>query len=159
MSKAYVDTTILSDVLLKPGALGAAARKCVSRYEITELPEYAIKEFKAGPIKNFVWMHNKLASTGSFQLALHALQNISKTPKRYTTATAIQALTNAADSISKYTLSKWVEKYGDSARTDSIQADEYRLAIKTAVYKAWKRRRRVTTRYPILVMLQGTGSL
>jgi hypothetical protein len=146
MSKAYVDTTVLSDVLLKPGALGAAARKSVSRYEVTELPEYAIKEFKAGPIKNFVWMHNKLASTGSFQLALNALQSVSKTPKRYTTATAIQALTDAADSISKFTLSKWVDKYGDSARIDSVLADECRLAIKTAIYKAWKKRRRVTTR-------------
>lgn len=146
MSKAYVDTTILTDALLKPGPLGKAAKAALRRFDVTELPTYAIKEFKAGPLKNFVWMHNKLATYQSFNKALDALQRMSLSPKRYTTATAIGALSAAADSIGKLTGPELTKKYGRIATFDSMVCDEFRLMIKVAVYKAWKRRRSVTTR-------------
>ena len=56
MNKAVVDTTILTDVLLNTGEVRANALNAISHYDETYLPVYAIKEFKAGPLKNFVWM-------------------------------------------------------------------------------------------------------
>lgn len=146
MSKAYLDTTILTDALLKPGELGKAAKAAIRRYDTTELPVYAIKEFKAGPLKNFAWMHNTLVSTGSFKGSLRALQRMSRTPKTYLTSTALEALTEASDSIGSMTGPELIQKYGKVATLDSVQCDEYRYAIRMSISKAWKRRRKVTTR-------------
>lgn len=145
MNKAIVDTTILTDVLLNSGEARQYANNALNQYQQTLLPVYAIKEFKSGPLKNFVWMHNKLALLDSYEKALEALQRMSRTPKRYTTSTAIQALKEAAGSISKVTLGNLKNKYGESATYDRVQCDEIRLQIKTAIVKAWKKRRKVTT--------------
>ncbi len=54
MNRAYVETTILTNVLLKPGSKKqAAARSALSRYEETLLPVYSIKEWKAGPLDHY----------------------------------------------------------------------------------------------------------
>lgn len=145
MNKAYIDSTILTDVLINAGEAKKAALDALNKFEKSELPVFAIKEFKAGPLKNFVWMHNKLVSVGSYELALEALQRMSRTPKRYTTSTAIEALRQAAHSIGRNTSRDLVDKYGKSASVDKILCDEFRLAIKTAIVKSWKRRRSVTT--------------
>ncbi|MEN6373834.1 MAG: hypothetical protein ABFD75_03495 [Smithella sp.] len=145
MNKAIVDTTILTDVLLNSGEARSNANNALKQYSQTLLPVYAIKEFKSGPLKNFVWMHNKFALLGSYEKALDALQRMSRTPKRYTTSTAIQALKEAAGSIAKVTAGNLVDKYGEGATYDRIQCDELRLQIKIAIIKAWKKRRKVTT--------------
>ena len=144
MTDAYLDTTILTDVLLKTGSIRDAAIAALKRYEHTLLPVYAIKEFKAGPLRNFVWMHNKLASLGSFEKALAALHAMSRTPKRYVVSTALEALKSSAGSIASCTSEDLLKKYG-IASIDEIMCNEYRIAIKVAVLKAWKRRHRVTT--------------
>jgi hypothetical protein len=145
MSKAFIDTTILTDALIKSGEAKKFAVDVLNKFTITELPVFAIKEFKAGPLKNFVWMHNKLVTVGSYEKALDALQHMSRTPRRYTTSTAIEALREAAGSISKQTPANLAEKYGEKASMDKILCDEFRLALKTAIMKAWKKRRRITT--------------
>src|SRR5690606_432649 len=99
MKAAFVDTTVLTDALLKTGGVANAARESLKRFERTELPVYAIKEFKAGPLKNFVWMHNKLVETRSFSGALKKLHAMSRTPRRYTTSTAIEALQEASELV------------------------------------------------------------
>jgi len=96
-------------------------------------------------LKNFVWMHNKLVTVGSYEKALDALQRMSRTPRRYTTSTALEALREAAGSIGKQTPINLGQKYGKKAAMDKILCDEFRLALKTSIMKAWKRRRRVTT--------------
>lgn len=145
MTKAIVDTTILTDVLLNSGEARESAKNALNNYSETLLPVYAIKEFKSGPLKNFIWMHNKLALLESYTKALDALQRMSRTPKRYTTSTAIQALKEAADSIGKRNLGDLVNKYGESASVDKTLCDEFRLQLKLAIFKAWKKRRKVTT--------------
>jgi len=140
--RAFVETTVLTDLLLKRGELNERAATALKRFEETLLPVYAIKEFKAGPLRNFVWLHNKLVVLDSFEAALDALQRISRTPRRYLTSTAIEALKTSAYSISKTKGSELFEKYGPDSDLDSIQRDEYRLALKTAVIKAWRRRKR-----------------
>ena len=51
MNKAYVETTILTDILLKPDSeKQVEALRALERYAKTLLPVYAIKECKAGPM-------------------------------------------------------------------------------------------------------------
>jgi len=145
MSKAFIDTTVLTDALIKTGEVRKSAIEAIRKFSVTELPVFAIKEFKAGPLKNFAWMHNKLVTVASFERALDALHRMSRTPRRYTTSTAIEALREAAGSIRWQTLGTLVAKYGEDASPDKVQCDEFRLAIKAAIMKAWKKRRDMTT--------------
>ena len=145
MPKAYLDTTILTDALLKPGAAGQAARAAIKRFAITELPVYAIKEFKAGPLQNFAWIHNKLVGTRSFAAALDLLHGMSRTPRRYTTSTAIEALREAASSIGRKTNAELAQRYGQTATLDRMLYDEFRLAIRMLIERAWRKRRKVST--------------
>src|SRR3569623_34834 len=145
MSTAFLDTTILTDILLKPGPRATAAKNALYNFQYSALPVYAIKEFKAGPLKNFVWMHNKLVTEGSFYKALGALRRMAMTPRKHTTATALESLEQAASSIAKMTAKQLTEKYGEDATHDEMVCDEYRLAIKASVMKAWKRRRKITS--------------
>jgi hypothetical protein len=75
-SKAYVDTTVLTDALLKQGPQGAVARGALKTYSETILPVYAIREFKAGPLNYWVWLHNKLVLTKSVSKTLDAISAI-----------------------------------------------------------------------------------
>lgn len=145
MDKAIVDTTVLTDILLNSGEVRKTALKALNCYSRTYLPVYAIKEFKAGPLSNFIWFYNKLVLTGSFSDSILWLQKMSRTPRRYTTSTAIQALHEAAASIRKRPLKDFVEKYGDMAEFDKVSCDEIRLSTKYRIISAWKRRRKVTT--------------
>jgi len=140
MTKAFLDTTVLTDRLLKPGtAANQAAKAAMSRFQTTLLPVYAIKEFKAGPLYYFVWFYNKLALHGSLSVALEALQRISRTPRRYLVSTAIEALRAAVYAESETTLRSLVARYGADARLDSVQS------TKSLIMRAWRRRRSVST--------------
>jgi hypothetical protein len=141
--KAFVDTTILTDVLLNVGPVRAAALTALGRYSHTEIPTYAIKELALGPLRNFVWFHNKLA-LHSFADAMRALQGMSLTPKRYTTATALQAIVHSAEQMKRETPSTLAAKYGNKASLDEILKDRWRLHLRKIIYSAWKRRRKVT---------------
>ena len=144
MAKAFLDTTILTDTLLKPGGASEAARRALNRFQSTQLPVYAIKEFKGGPLRNFVWMHNRLAQ-GPLEDALAALQSLSRTPQRYMTATAIEALRAAVRSEDGATLAALERGYGPRANVNEVVRDRWRLAIKVAVFRAWGRRRSVAS--------------
>ena len=143
-TKAFVDTTILTDVLLKPGPVGDSARAALGHFESTELHCYAIKEFKAGPLTNFVWFHNVLVNERSFWKSVHRLQRMSLTPRKYTTSTALEALREAAR-LEDTRLVNLVEQYGPDANLDSVLCDRFRLSLNILIKKAWKRRRTVTT--------------
>ncbi|MEI6262989.1 MAG: hypothetical protein WCR46_24235 [Deltaproteobacteria bacterium] len=145
MDEAIIDTTVLTDILLNSGEAKDIALKAIKCYRKTFLPVYAIKEFKAGPLGNFVWFHNKFISTGSYEKAIDALQRMSRTPKRYTTSTALQALKEASGSIAKQTLGDLLKKYGETATHDKVLYDEFRLTLKSLISVAWKKRRKITT--------------
>lgn len=145
MDKAYVETTVLTDALLKCGAVREQAIASLARYKETELPVYAIKEFKAGPLKNYKWFHNKLVQTKSLTQTLQALHSISRTPHRYLTSTALEAAVRASESFAKHTPQSLAQKYGSTASMDQIEFDEYRLATKLVIMKGWAKRRSLTT--------------
>ena len=146
MANALVETTVFTDALLKPGGAGKAAKDALLRYDVTELPVYAIKEFASGPLKHFIWFHNKLVTSHSFANAIDALQRMSLTPRRYTTSTALEALREAAEKTGRTTTSEMVRSYGPAATLDSIQRDKYRLAIKAIITRAWQKRRSLVSR-------------
>lgn len=145
MHKAFVDTTVLTDILLKPGEARRVAKAGLARFDKSLLPVYAIKEFKAGPLRAFVWFHNKLVSVGSYEGALAALQRLSFTAQRYLTATAIEALRTSAYAAARVRLGQLVAAYGEDAKFESVQRDENRLALRTLIMKAWQRRLSVTS--------------
>lgn len=145
MNKAIVDTTILTDVLLNSGEVRTQAKKALDFFDQTFLPVYAIKEFKNGPLKNFVWFYNKLSTVGSLKKALEALHAMSRTPRKYTTSTAIQALKEAEGSIGQQCTATLTKKYGENASLDKILCDELRLALKVAIFRSWRKRRKIST--------------
>jgi hypothetical protein len=149
MSKAFLDTTILADALLKPGETEVTTKAALRRYDTTELPVYAIKEFKAGPFNNFIWFYNKLALTNSFYDALKALHGMSLTPKRHTTATAIEALMASAHMTRTLTGDDMVDRYGEPAKLDRFLSDQFRLSLRTRIAFAWRRRRNVASQVVI----------
>lgn len=65
MSKAFVDTTIIANLLLKPGAPQDEAKAALARYSETILPVFAIKEFRGGAFRYYIWAHNKLVEKGN----------------------------------------------------------------------------------------------
>lgn len=142
---AYLDTTVLTDILLKIGEPQEQARAAVHSFETSQLPVYAIKEFKRGPLKNFSWFYNKIVTTNDFSKAMAALHAVSRTPMRYLTSTALEAAVTACTSIAPATLGELVAKYGEEAEQGNVYRDEMRLALKRQIYKAWFSRRSVTT--------------
>lgn len=137
-SRAFVDTSVLCDALLGDRDASVAARNAFARFSEVQHPVYSVKELSAGPLRNFVWMHNQLLMERSLSRALGRLQRMSLTPRRYTTATAIQAL--AAACRKPATLEELSRKYGAQADPDVALADSFRLSIKTKVASGWRRR-------------------
>lgn len=144
MPKAYIDTTVLTNALLKRNwPLGKAAIAGIARYASSSLPVYAIKEFKGGPLANYVYVHNKLVSTQSLAQTIAAIHGVVR--KRYQVSTALEALAEAARAAGGATTSQLEQKYGEKARSDRVNCDEYRLALKALIFRAWERRRKVTS--------------
>jgi hypothetical protein len=132
-SKAYIDTTILTDALLKQDSQGDTARNAFKNYSETILPVYAIKEFQAGPLQYHIWLHDKLALTKSLKMtpldAVNAIIGYQKNRAK----TSLHALTSLlAAGTSR-------------AMTDEELADLFRMATAGLIIRAWNKRRRLTS--------------
>jgi hypothetical protein len=138
-SKAFVDTTVLADALLAKGIRTQAALAAVKRYSSTLLPIYAIKEFKAGALRNYSWAHNKLVESPSLS---EALEFINRT-RGYRSASAQEAIKSAVARYAHLTTGALVAQYGQNATLDPTLKDLYRLHLKRLVIRAWQRRRRI----------------
>jgi hypothetical protein len=144
VTKAFVDTTILTDAALKSGAPKKAAIAALRRFDESELPVYAIKEFKQGPLRYYAWLHNKAVSTRSFHKTLDAIRSISRQRNRQ--STALGALEASFKAMAPRNATQLVGKYGSRATVDAMNVDLLREFTKGAVLRAWSRRRRVTSR-------------
>jgi hypothetical protein len=145
VTKTYVETTVLTDALLKPGPRATAARSAINSFDESQLPVYSIKEMKAGPLHHYVWLHGKLATTGSWVQTLGQLRRMAMTPKRYWVSTAVEALEAGAHMGRKVTLRDLVKKYGGAATDDAVRCDRYRLSLRYIIMSAWRRRRSLTS--------------
>ena len=132
-SKAYIDTTVLTDALLKSGPQGEAARNALKDYTETILPVYAIKEFKAGPLNYWIWLHNKLVLTKSLATTLEAINSIIGF-QRNRGRTALEAIISLMRSF-----------VAPRAMDDREIADLFRLSIARLIVRAWQRRRDITS--------------
>ena len=89
MTDAFVETTVLTNLLLKKDGSKTAAEVAIAKYASAIVHQFAWKEFKRGPLNHFIWAFNKLADTRSFVDTLAALQRMSMSPRKYLPATAI----------------------------------------------------------------------
>jgi hypothetical protein len=139
MADAFIETTVLTDFLLKRDGSETAAAIAFERFENKFVSQFAWKEFKRGPLKNFVWAHNKLADTRSLLATLAALQRLSRSLQRYLTSTAIQAVHTAFAGLFANP-TELTQRYGAKANLDAIHADAMRLELKRMIFSAWNRR-------------------
>jgi len=139
MSKAFVDTTVLTDALLKTGDVSKRAISAIRGFDYSETPVYALKEFAGGPLRYWIWAHNKLVKTRSLSKALLEISALVRTPQKYAPSSMLEALSIA------------IRGKPPSAGADDILADRYAYAIRIDILAAWKRRRKLTTSvtYPI----------
>lgn len=143
VTRAFVDTSVLTNALLKTGPDADSARQAIAQYSPTSLPVYAIKEFRLGPLSYCLWLHNQLATHRTVSGTLEALARMQLTPRRYLPATATRMLADAIKSLAPV---KAVEsKYGRETSEDSLLAERCRLSVGSRLRRAWLSRRTVTT--------------
>lgn len=143
-SKAYVETTILANRLTKLGKEKSEAKEALAKYETTELPVYAIKEFKAGVLDYIKYLYNKILDTGSLQDTLIAISSLTAQHNRRATALRLLAeLWKSASSL--YGGSTLVAKYGTYAEMEKLTYDKVKDDAEMMLYLAWEKRRSVTT--------------
>jgi hypothetical protein len=143
-SKAFVDTTILTNRLIKFRGEKKEAKDALAKYEITELPVYAIKEFKAGPLDYVKYLYNKLLETESIGLTIIALTNNFRQKNKQ--ATSLKLIGELLEEVKlSRTNNSLKAKYGRLADEESISYDSVKLETKLLTYKSWKKRRSVTT--------------
>src|SRR5260221_12074676 len=145
--KSYVETTVLTDALLKPGSVRSkSARSALREFSESLLPVYAIKEMKAGPLHHYVWLHGKLVTTKSWKSTLEQIRRIGGSTWRIRwVTTALEALEADAHINEDQSLGELLKKYGSSAKHDLVMCDRARLSIHRIIRKAWKTRRMLTT--------------
>jgi len=132
MSDAYVDTTVLADVLLKPGlAKQQKAKAALGRYQRTLLPVYSIKEWKAGALDYFAYFHDKLVQTKSLRNTFRAISSLPRGNRKDTSWEALAAAASGS--------------FSGPGNGDREQADSYRLSLERLIIRSWRKRRKVTT--------------
>lgn len=140
MTDAYIETTVLTDLLLKQNSKKQQrAKAALRRYKSTLLPVYSIKEMKAGPLKTFAHIHDKLVLTQSLA---DTLQAISETPFRtYRRGTSDEAIAASAQ-IAKS------RPFAPTAlgSTDRDQAASFSYSLASLIIRSWRKRRRITTK-------------
>jgi len=140
--KAFLDTTILTTVLLKEGRPRDTCLIALKRYESTEMPVYAIKEFKAGPLSYWVWLHNKLKVGHSLAEGITAIRALNPL-QVHRKATALEALEYALQKQKNVSIADWPEKYGGDGEPDRIMADRIRFSMRRRIAKAWNDRHKI----------------
>lgn len=139
MDKAFLDTTVLVESLLKVGPDHDAALAALKRYQETVLPVYAIKEWKAGQLNVCAYVHNKLVVTKSFSQTNLALSRLFMRPRWQSTAFEVWAMASLAVDPNH-------PQTSGNPDFDSSMADRLRLALRTMIELSWRKRRKITTR-------------
>jgi hypothetical protein len=137
--KAIVDTTVMTDALLKADAQKDRAVAALARYDETLLPVYAIKEFKAGPLHYYVWCHNKAVEADSVAEVVNAIRS-NMIFKKNLPATALNAIENFHDSIGQQLPGDIQTRYPGMTLQHAMII-ELRLWLRQKITRAWRRRR------------------
>jgi len=139
VTSGVVDTTLIADATLKPDK-AQSTKAFLAKYR-THLPEYALREFCAGPLGYYKWLHNKFVETRSFSRTLAALGKLARAqPNRV--ATSLEAVARSTSKLSKDFAS--LPKLDNGVSLDEFQAEYHRQAASNLVQLAWRKRRRLT---------------
>jgi hypothetical protein len=141
-TKAFVDTTILTDALLKQGVQRSIARNAIAGFAQSQLPMYAIKEFKAGPLRNYVWFHNKVVTASTWEDAVASIATVRRQANKM--STALQALSDFTSSVGKQLPANLAASYPNTTLGE-IQKKEGATWLKLKILQAWRHRRKLTT--------------
>lgn len=126
--KVYLDTTVLTDALLKAGSgASGAARSSITESGEVFLCQYAIKEFRSGPFANFVWTYNKAVECADWATFFAACARVAQTPNKNRTSTALEALGSA------------------SGTGTVLDLETVRATLRLIILKAWRTRRKLAT--------------
>jgi hypothetical protein len=125
----FLDTTILSDATLGVRARRMQTNAVLATHRRKTFPQYAAKEFKAGPLAAYVLFNNILAEEKSIERTVGRLDAIYGTPRRNLFRTALQAYRRAAQETDRDT--------GKQFTHDELP-DEYRRHTKKVIFLAWK---------------------
>lgn len=131
---------------MKSGEEASRAKQALRRFDETHLPEYALKEFKAGALYAYVWLHNKFVQLKDFHVVIDAVQKMSRTQRRNLTSTALEALREAAKADSAVSSVELKRDLGPVTTDGRILARRYQLELKNLILRAWRKRRKATTR-------------
>ncbi|MBL8677954.1 MAG: hypothetical protein JNK05_02215 [Myxococcales bacterium] len=135
MSKQIIDATVLADARLKSGDRASTANAAIEAGTPSLLPDYAVKEFKNGPLANFVLVHNKCGEVADLGELIAWCGSHFRQPHR--TGTILEALRVATA----------------GKQSTSLTRIKYELRIRIA--RAWKRRRSGTQRFSELACYRG----
>jgi hypothetical protein len=124
MTQAFLDTTILADATLKDRKTRDQTGAALRQFEVVEFPAYAIKEFKAGPLFHYRYVHNVLVDHRSFTGALGRVMALRKTPMKNKFSTALEAV----DRLIRE--NPW-------AMSDEQYAEDLRIHLKRIIFDAW----------------------
>jgi len=156
--KAYLDTTVVANALLRSDDIGKRCASAIRDFKYSEMPEYALKEFKAGPLAAWIWCHNKFNETRSFADTLSAINVMSATPKRNFSSSARQAFEQAAHADkAAFTQALELQDYSGGF-LDRALADRHRYYLRRRIIQAWERRRGIATAVsmPLECFIEGT---
>ncbi len=150
MNRAYVDTTILVNVLLKRGVAQERCLAALRRFDLAEVPTFALKEMKAGPLYAWAWLHNKCVACQSYSKVHGALSAMARSRRRNLPLTALEAW---EEMVRKHTatLGQLTKQYGKDASEDTVNCDRLRLGLRRRISTAWRSR---NTTLPVIHPLE-----
>lgn len=134
MSNAILDTTIIADILLKGNQQSSAAKRSLERYETIYLPTFAIKEFKRGPLRAYMWLHNKVVTTQSWAQAIGSVSSVFR--QRNLQSTALQAIVDFTSGLRVDR--RDLEGLGPIIGADALLSQHARIWLKTKIHQAWR---------------------
>jgi predicted nucleic acid-binding protein len=133
MSKAFVDTTILVDALIGPPRRQAAAKLKLKFFTETQVPVYAFKEMRAGPLSHLVYTYNLLASRATFEEVTTQLSVLGQFQSR-------------RFSVGMTSLVNGLIAAGCSTQSEEDKKRSVQAWLLREIQKAWMRRRKLTTK-------------
>lgn len=141
----FVETTVLTDFLLKKDSSRDQARDALGRFGRRLVPEYAHKELKLGPLQAYFWICEKFQETGTFQGGIEALYRLSRTLQRNKLSTAIKAIADATAFAMRVGLSQEGKELDEAG--DRRLAILYRVELQRTIINAWNGRHSVGELY------------
>jgi hypothetical protein len=138
MTRAFLDTTVLTYALLKTSEQGHRAVRSFRRFTAIDVPMYAVKEFKAGPLRAYMWLHNRVVTTKSWSEAIGNIGGVAR--QHNLSTTAIQAVAEFSSSLAKASIGTLARSERGDITLEELQQREATIWLRTKVMQAWRKR-------------------